>query len=336
MSCCTSVPRNPASAAGYALFIAALLLLLVRNAMGQTPPEFLSIQRLTNREVLLRLSAPTGLKYEVEAATALPIWQPFLTLQSTGINVYADSAAPYLSQRFYRARQVTETDAITGDHLETTAGDIVFHPINHASLVFTWNGKTIYNDPVGGAAPYAGLPKADLILVSHSHSDHFHSDTLNAVRGSNCVILAPQAVYSGLPTSPTTLRNITTIMTNGASTEVIGISVQAIPAYNSDHPLGTGNGYVLTLGGKRVYFTGDTGNIPEMRALRDIDIAFLCINVPYTMTVNDATNAARAFRPKVVYPYHYRDQSGAVTNAAAFKERLGFDPGIEVRLRKWY
>jgi L-ascorbate metabolism protein UlaG (beta-lactamase superfamily) len=328
--------RKTALAAGGLPLMITLLVLFARTSPGQAPPEFLSIQRLANREVLLSLEAPAGLTYRLDAATSLPDWQPLLTLQSTGLNVHADTAAAYLSQRFYRAQQVTDNTVLTGDHLATAQGDVVFHPINHASLVMTWNGKTIYNDPVGGPAPYAGLPRADLILVSHIHSDHFHSGTLDAVRGSNCVLLAPQAVYSSLPMTPTNLRAMTIVMTNGASAQVAGITVDAIPAYNSNHPLGTGNGYILNLGGKRIYFTGDTGNIPEMRALRDIDVAFVCINVPYTMTVTEATNAVRNFRPKVVYPYHYRDQSGATTNAAAFKQWLGSDLGIEVRLRKWY
>jgi L-ascorbate metabolism protein UlaG (beta-lactamase superfamily) len=147
------------------------------------------------------------------------------------------------------------------------------------------------------------------------------------------VIVVPQAVYNSLTTVQKTLA---VILTNGASTNLLGLTVQAVPAYNANHALGSGNGYVVTIGGRRIYASGDTGNISEMRALQDIDVAFVCINQPFTMTVNEATNAVRAFRPKVVYPYHYRDQSGTVTNAAAFKQRLGNDLGIEVRLRKWY
>lgn len=315
-------------------FVLSLALLFATvPALPQSGPQFLTPQRLTNQEVLLRLSALAGAYYRVDVATTLPQWQPLVTLQSTGVNVHVDSGAPYANPRFYRAEQLPPSGVFTGDHLTTTNGDVVFHPINHASLVMTWDGKTIYNDPVGGATPYAGLPRADLILVSHSHGDHYHSATLDAVRGSGCVILAPQAVYTSLST---TLRGITTVLTNGSSTNLLGLTVDAIPAYNGNHSPGAGNGYVVTMGGKRVYFAGDTGNIPEMRALRDIDVAFLCMNLPFTMSVTDATNAVRAFRPKVVYPYHYRDQSGATTNAVSFKERLGTDLGIEVRLRKWY
>jgi L-ascorbate metabolism protein UlaG (beta-lactamase superfamily) len=133
-----------------------------------------------------------------------------------------------------------------------------------------------------------------------------------------------------------TFRNNTIVLTNGASTNVLGIHIEAVPAYNANHALGSGNGYVLTIGGKRLYMAGDTGNTPEMRALTNIDVAFLCMNLPFTMSVSDATNAVRAFRPKVVYPYHYRNQGGDTANAATFKQWLGTDLGVEVRLRKWY
>jgi L-ascorbate metabolism protein UlaG (beta-lactamase superfamily) len=191
----------------------------------------------------------------------------------------------------------------------------------------------IYNDPVGGATPYAGLPKADLILVSHSHGDHFDSATLNTVRGPSAVIIAPQAVFNSLST---TLKALTTVLTNGASANVIGLTIEAVPAYNANHPKGAGNGYVLTLGGKRIYMSGDTGNIAEMRALQDIDVAFVCMNLPFTMSVNDAATAVRAFRPKVVYPYHFRNQDGSQSSLTTFKRLVGADLGIEVRVRKWY
>lgn len=98
--------------------------------------------------------------------------------------------------RFYRAVEVTEAEALTGDHLATSEGEAVIHPINHASFVLRWNGRMIYNDPVGGAAPYQGLPKADLILISHSHGDHFHAATLEAVRKDDTLIIAPAAVFT--------------------------------------------------------------------------------------------------------------------------------------------
>lgn len=117
---------------------------------------------------------------------------------------------------------------------------------------------------------------------------------------------------------------------------MLGLDVTAVPAYNSYHPYGSGNGYVLTIGDRRIYISGDTGDVPEIRGLTNIDVAFVCMNQPYTMTVSQATNVVRAIRPKVVYPYHYRDAAGTTMNAAFFKQQLGLDLGIEVRLRKWY
>ncbi len=306
---------------------------------AQQSPQFTAIRRLTNSEIALTLSAPTGLNYRIDAATNPPAWEGLVTLptNTTTTLQHTDSAAPYFNTRYYRAVQLAETNVFTGDHLATTNGELIIHPLFHATFVMNWNGTIIYNDPADDAAlqsRYLGLPKADLILVSHSHSDHFSASRINSVRGANAVIVAPQAVYNGLSAAQ---KAITIVLTNGASTKVLGLTIDAIPAYNPTyHPLGTGNGYVLTIGGKRIFISGDTGNIAEMRALSDVDVSFVCMNIPYTMTVNEATNAVSAFRPKVVYPYHYRDQSGAVANANSFKQRLGTDLGIEVRLRKWY
>ena len=132
------------------------------------------------------------------------------------------------------------------------------------------------------------------------------------------------------------LRSITTVLGYGAATNVMGIQVQAVPAYNSYHPTGTGNGYIITIGGKRTYIAGDTGDIPEMRSLSSIDVAFVPMNIPFTMVVSNAANIVRDFRPKILYPYHFRNQDGTFANLADFKQRLGQDLGIEVRLRKWY
>jgi L-ascorbate metabolism protein UlaG (beta-lactamase superfamily) len=197
----------------------------------------------------------------------------------------------------------------------------------------------IYNDPTNGAAAYASFPRADLILVSHAHTDHFSSSTIDAVRGPTAVIIVPQAVYNSLSTAQ---KAIAIVLTNGASTNVMGLMVEAVPSYNFAtnqtiyHPKGTGNGYVLTIGGRRIYASGDTEDVPEIRALPNIDVAFLCINRPFTMPVDRAASAVRDFRPKVIYPYHYRNQDGTFSDLADFKRRVGQDLGIEVRLRKWY
>jgi len=137
----------------------------------------------------------------------------------------------------------------------------------------------------------------------------------------------------------TTLKSRTIILTNGTTTNVLGVGIEAVPAYNltsANHVKGVGNGYVLTIGGRRLYLSGDSEDIPEMRALPGIDVAFVCMNVPFTMPVDKAASAARAFRPRVLYPYHYRNQDSSYANLNALKQQVGTDLGIEVRLRKWY
>jgi len=297
--------------------------------------EFTSVQRLANHEVALALTAPVGRAYRIESSTNATDWNGLVTF-ATNISstlLHTDSAAPYLPTRYYRATQLTGTDLVAGDHLATTNGDVIIQPRNHATFVMQWNGIMIYNDPVS-AATYTGLPKADLILLSHTHSDHFSTATIDAVRGPAARIIASQTGYNSM-TAPQ--KAITVVLGYGQSTNILGLNVEAVYAFNSNHsPLGFGNGYVLSIGGKRVYISGDTGDDLQIRSLPDIDVAFLCMNQPYTMTVNAATNCIRAMQPKVVYPYHYRDQNGSTANAATFKQWLGTDLGIEVRLRNWY
>ena len=322
---------------GFVVWILLCLLLPGASRLNaQTGPAFRELQRLTNRDVILTLSGTNGLHYRIDASTNLPFWDGLLTLRSTGTDQHTDSAAPYLDSRFYRALELSGTNIVTGDHLSTTNGEVVIHPLYHASFVLTWSGIVIYNDPDDDPqyeSRYAGLPKADLILVSHNHSDHFSDAKITALRNTNTIIIAPTLVYNALNTVS---RSQAIRLSNGGSTNVLGMKIEAIPAYNANHPQGEGNGYVLTMAGKRIYITGDTGNTAQMRALTNIHTAFVCMNIPYTMTVNEGTNAVRAFRPAVVYPYHYRNQSGTLTNAAYFKQILGTDPGIEVRLRQWY
>jgi L-ascorbate metabolism protein UlaG (beta-lactamase superfamily) len=297
--------------------------------------QFAPLQRLTNQEVLVQLSGSNGLNYRIDASTNLPNWSGLVTLLSTGLNQHIDSAAPYLPERFYRAEQLSTND-FTGDHLATDNGDVVMHPVGHASIVMRWNGKMIYVDPTNGAAAYQSFPRADLILVSHDHTDHFSSATLDAVRSSSAVLIVPQEVYNMLSAAQ---KAIAIVLTNGAVTNVMGMTIEAIPAYNfvtTYHPQGVGNGYVLTLGGKRLYMSGDTEDVPAMRALTNINVAFLCMNLPYTMPPGRAVSAVQAFRPSIVYPYHYRDSNGVATNATYFKQSLGTNLAIEVRLRKWY
>lgn len=220
--------------------------------------------------------------------------------------------------------------ALTGDRVATANGDLVIHPVNHASFVMSWNGKTIYVDPVGGAAPYASLPKPDLILVTDIHGDHMDAATLQAL--GSAPIVAPQAVKDQLPAA---LQSRVQVMANGQNATVQTVAIQAVPMYNITpertqfHAKGRGNGYVLTLGGKRIYIAGDTEATPEMKALQNIDVAFVPMNLPYTMTEEQAAEGVKAFKPKVVYPYHSR---GSDVNK--FAQLVG--NASEVRIRTWY
>jgi len=299
---------------------------------AQQPPQFARIQSLTNREIRLELSAATAPRYRLDTTTLPGPWIPLVTLAGATSLLHTDSAAPFLPERFYRAEELTATNVLTGDHLVTSAGEVVIHPVYHASLILGWNGTTIYVDPGNPASRFTGLPRADLILLTHEHSDHYDAATVNAIKGSNAVILATSTVYDSMSSN---LKALTTVLTNGATTNFLTMTIDAVPAYNlttTHHPRGRGNGYVLTLGGERIYLSGDTEDIPEMRALSGIDVAFVCMNLPYTMTISQAVSAVREFQPKVVYPYHY----SLTANATGFKSQLGTDLGIEVRLRKWY
>jgi L-ascorbate metabolism protein UlaG (beta-lactamase superfamily) len=310
--------------------IAAALISIPGSLMAA--PEFTRIQLLTNREAALQFSVETGSIYRIDTSTSLPDWTPLVSLTGAVTSLqHTDSAAPYLDARFYRAEQLTGTNILIGDFLSTTNGDVIIQPRFHATFVMSWNGKMIYNDPDNDAT-YTGLPKADLILISHTHSDHFNTNTIDAARKADTVIIGSQSVYNSLTPAQ---KALAIVLGYGASTNVLGLNVQAVHAYNGNHTLNFGNGYVVTIGGKRIYISGDTGDVPEIRVLPDIDVAFLCMNPTFTMSVNQATNVIRSMRPKIVYPYHYRD-SNATTNAAFFKQRLGTDLGIEVRLRKWY
>ncbi|HVV73757.1 MAG TPA: MBL fold metallo-hydrolase [Verrucomicrobiae bacterium] len=225
-------------------------------------------------------------------------------------------------------------DPPSPNSISTEDGALKIVPINHATLALQWKGKTILVDPVGGAKVFRELPKPDLILVTDIHGDHLNKETLADLTAPETKLVCPAAVADQLTSD---LRKHAIVLANGQATEPLGIKVEAIPMYNLTserlkfHTKGRGNGYVVTIGGKRLYLSGDTEDIPEMLALKNIDVAFVCMNLPYTMTVEQAARAVRAFKPKVVYPYHYR---GSDLNK--FKELVGTDGGVEVRLRDWY
>lgn len=214
-------------------------------------------------------------------------------------------------------------------------------PVEHASAVLRWqdggDDTIIYTDPVG-AEKFAGQPSADIILVTDIHQDHLSPDTLNAVIGEAALIV-PISVKDQLPEN---LASRAIVLQNGDSLSEKDISISAIPMYNlpespdSRHPKGRGNGYVLEHDGFRVYVAGDTAGIPEMRALTDIDIALVPMNLPFTMSVDEAADAVLAFAPRAVYPYHYRGQNG-LSDANRFKELVNAgNPDINVVLANWY
>lgn len=214
------------------------------------------------------------------------------------------------------------------DTLATSGGDLTITFVGHGTLVFAFGGKVFHVDPYGKLADYATLPKADAILVTHAHADHLDPAAIAAVRKPETVVVMAEACRGKLDG---------TVLTNGATRTVLGVTVEAVPAYNlvhvrdngqPFHPKGEGNGYILTFGDRRVYVAGDTENTPEMKALKDVDVAFLPMNLPYTMTPEMVADAAKAFRPKILYPYHYGD-----TDPARLTDLLVDEPGIEVRVR---
>jgi L-ascorbate metabolism protein UlaG (beta-lactamase superfamily) len=222
--------------------------------------------------------------------------------------------------------------------IATSRGDLVITPVEHASLVLEWDGKVIYSDPVGGAGKFAGLPAPDIIVITHSHGDHMDRGTLLAIAKPGTVLVDPTAVSQSLKSSGGIGGISEMVLANGQSTNLYGVGIDAIPMYNSYHPKGQGNGYVLNLDGTRVYIAGVTEDIIEMRNLQNISLAFVCMNLPYTMTPAKAASAVLQFKPRFVYPYHYRDQDGtADPNAQAFKTAVeAGSQAIEVRLRDWY
>ncbi|MES1926611.1 MBL fold metallo-hydrolase [Salinisphaera sp. T31B1] len=219
--------------------------------------------------------------------------------------------------------------------LATADGPITLYPVHHASFVMRWNGHTIYVDPVGPAERYAGLGAPDLVLITHGHGDHLDTDTLDALDTGDALMVMPQAVADGLDMSHGKTRRV---MANGDRIDTHGMTVDAMPMYNlpetpdSRHPKGWGNGYVLNMGGKRIYISGDTEGTDEMRALENIDLAFVCMNLPYTMGVEQAADAVAEFAPATVYPYHYRGQ-----DIERFKTLVNqANPNVTVRLYDWY
>ncbi|MDD8015247.1 MAG: MBL fold metallo-hydrolase [Acidobacteriota bacterium] len=216
------------------------------------------------------------------------------------------------------------------DVIATRDGDLVITFVGHGSLMFRHKDKIIHIDPVSAETDYERLPKADIILITHEHFDHLDIEALKILKKEGTRIVMSESCSDKCPGG--------TVMKNGGKIDVLGYAVEAVPAYNIRnkrpdgqpfHPKGRGNGYVLTIGGKKVYVAGDTENTPEMKALRGIDVAFLPMNLPYTMTPEMAADAARAFKPGILYPYHYGE-----TDTAELVNLLKDETSIEVRIRK--
>jgi len=222
----------------------------------------------------------------------------------------------------------TALAAATPEEFTTSAGTLQVIPIQHASVLIKAGGKVLYVDPAQGT--YDGLPPADYVLITDIHGDHMAPAVVDKLKKASTVIVGPKAVAEKFPGA--------VVMANGDTKNIGEFKVEAIPMYNlkpadngqTYHEKGRGNGYVVTYGGKRFYFAGDTEGIPEMRALKNIDVAFIPMNLPFTMTPQAAAEAVRAFHPAVVYPYHYRGQDTAI-----FAKALE-GSGIDVRLRAWY
>ncbi len=217
----------------------------------------------------------------------------------------------------------------SSDIFQTSRSDLKITFIGHGTLMFTYGGKIIHVDPYSRVADYSRLPKADLILITHEHRDHLDPEVITIIRKENTEIIltemCTERVDGGI------------IMKNGDVKTVMGLKIEAVPAYNivhmrrektPYHPKGDGNGYIITFGDKRVYVAGDTENTPEMKALKNIDIAFLPMNLPYTMSPEMVADAAKAFKPKILYPYHY-----GRTDTSQLVELLRGVKGIEVRIR---
>jgi L-ascorbate metabolism protein UlaG (beta-lactamase superfamily) len=226
------------------------------------------------------------------------------------------------------AVSVVAQESFETDTIKISAGDLKMTFIGHGSLMFTFLGKVIHVDPYSKVADYTKLPKADVILLTHEHLDHLDLKALNPVRTPKTLVVLTQTcarqVEDGM------------VMNNGGTKIIEGLKIEAVPAYNiihkrdgqPFHPKGIGNGYIITFGDKRVYVAGDTENIPEMKELKGIDIAFLPMSTPFTMTPEMVADAAKAFTPKILYPYHYSE-----TNTSKLLDLLKDTKGIEVRIR---
>ncbi len=227
--------------------------------------------------------------------------------------------------------------AHSGDMFETPAGPITVHPVSHASFVMETPVGTIYVDPVGDPESYFDFPTPDLILITHEHGDHYNAETLAALAGDGTRLITNPAVFEMLSDD---LRPQANEVPNNNLARFNEIDIEAIPAYNiteerkNFHPEGRDNGYILNFEGFRVYISGDTEDTPEMRALENIDLAFVCMNLPFTMDASAAASAVSEFAPTFVYPYHYRGRDNGTQDPEEFASML--EGSTEVKMGSWY
>ncbi|MCB9589753.1 MAG: MBL fold metallo-hydrolase [Polyangiaceae bacterium] len=217
------------------------------------------------------------------------------------------------------------------DTLETSAGPVTFSPIYHGTLAIGFKGKTIVVDPYS-SAPKGWLPKADLVLITDIHPDHYDPKAIEEVKKDSTIFVAPKVVTDKLEGAKP--------LANGEETKELDIGIRAVPMYNLKrgpeegklfHDKGRGNGYVLTFGDKHVYLSGDTECTDEMKALKDIDLAFVCMNLPYTMPPDEAAVCIKAFKPKLIIPYHYRG-----SDLSKLETALEGTEGVKLEKRDFY
>lgn len=240
---------------------------------------------------------------------------------------------------FSACKNTSQNETLADGPFEKSQPKINIIPISHATMVLEWDETVFYIDPVGGSEAFSGMKDADIILVTDIHKDHLNLETLQAVKKENNRIVAPQAVIDQLPVD---LKIGVIALANEETIEQNAFNITGVPMYNlreealQFHEKGRGNGYIIEKDGFRVYISGDTEDIPEMRNLKNIDLAFVCMNLPFTMTVESAASAVSEFKPKTVVPYHYRGREG-FSDVDTF-ERLvnGNAPEVEVRRIDFY
>ncbi len=272
------------------------------------------------------------------------------------ISLILTTVVPFLIFTATDIARAADPQAV-GRIIDTESGSITIHPVEHGSMVLQYGTITVYVDPVGGAGKYSKYARPDYILITDYHGDHFDLDTVKGLLSSKTRIVAPRTVLKDRSPSQRGskaskvwkedrkvkgLKDKMEILRNDSSAFFGRIDIKAIPMYNLApdrarfHTKGRGNGYVINFDGMRVYISGDTEDIPEMRQLENIDVAFVCMNSPYTMEVEQAASAVLEFKPRNVLPFHYRNRDGTYSDLQKFKELVAEDPEIVVHLLDWY